>query len=173
MGWCDGESLAFWHGAVPAGVGSVCTLGLSLRARLLGTLAAQAEREVDVLGLDRHATAVDARAVRVREQRHNDDSVASCAARIALLWKRRPSFCAPDTSRTRRWKGAFCSSRSVERWNWRISRSATVPGLQRRCACFTPEPASDVLGAFLLFFDVTVFFVRAVSLVRDMVLCLA
>ncbi|RNE98160.1 uncharacterized protein Tco025E_09284, partial [Trypanosoma conorhini] len=34
------------------------------------------------------------------------DSVASCAARIALLWKRRPSFCAPDTSRTRRWKGA-------------------------------------------------------------------
>eukprot|EP00796_Vickermania_ingenoplastis_P005199 gene5198-biopygen10166 len=33
------------------------------------------------------------------------DSVASWMARMALLWKRRPSFCAPDTSRTRRWKG--------------------------------------------------------------------
>ncbi|KAH9586588.1 hypothetical protein LSM04_003431 [Trypanosoma melophagium] len=99
------------------------------------------------------------------------DSVASCAARIALLWKRRPSFCAPDTSRTRRWNGAFCSSRSVERWNWRISRSATVPGRQRRCACFTPDAALTALGAFLLFLDVIVFFDLAVSFVCAIVTC--
>ncbi|KEG05820.1 hypothetical protein DQ04_18141000, partial [Trypanosoma grayi] len=86
-------------------------------------------------------------------------------------WKRRPSFCAPDTSRTSRWNGAFCRRRSVERWNWRISRSATVPGRQRRCACFTPGAAPAALGAFLLFFVVIVRLLLAVSLVRDMIAC--
>ncbi|GET87412.1 histone H3, putative [Leishmania tarentolae] len=93
-------------------------------------------------------------------------SVASWIAMMALLWKRRPSFCALDTSRTRRWNGAHWISRLVLFWNLRISRIAHVPGRQRRCAFFTPDAP---LGAFLLFFDVMVRFARAVSLVRDMV----
>eukprot|EP00796_Vickermania_ingenoplastis_P005189 gene5188-gene3485 len=93
------------------------------------------------------------------------DSVASWMARMALLWKRRPSFCAPDTSRTRRWKGARWMSRSVLFWKWRTSRSATVPGRQRRWADFTPDAG---FAAFLDFLDVTVRLARAVSFVRDM-----
>jgi hypothetical protein len=36
-----------------------------------------------------------------------------------------------ETSRTSRAKGSFRSSSSVDRWYFRISRRATVPGLRR------------------------------------------
>lgn len=43
-----------------------------------------------------------------------------------------------------------------------------MPGLQRRWAVFTPDAASEPFEAFLLFLEVMVFFVLAVSLVLDM-----
>lgn len=69
--------------------------------------------------------------------------MASWSARMAELCQRRPepySPCSYDVtkslaiSRTRRANGSLRSSRSVDFWYLRISRSATVPGLKRRLA---------------------------------------
>ncbi|KAH8618024.1 hypothetical protein ERJ75_000317200 [Trypanosoma vivax] len=173
MGWCDGESLAFWHGAVPAGVGSVCTLGLSLRARLLGTLAAQAEREVDVLGLDRHATAVDARAVRVREQRHN--------VRLGCL------LCSQDRAALEAQTLLLCSGHLAhEALEGRLLQQQVRGALELADLAERHRPGPPAalrvlharagvrcLGRLLALLRRHRLLRAAVSLVRDMVLCLA
>ncbi|KAH9586579.1 hypothetical protein LSM04_004252 [Trypanosoma melophagium] len=94
--------------------------------------------------LDRHAAAVDARAVGVGKQRHDvrlcgllrREDRAALEAQTLLLCTRHLTH---QTLERR-----LCSSRSVERWNWRISRSATVPGRQRaaRASHQMPHPPS-------------------------------
>lgn len=50
-------------------------------------------------------------------------------APMAALWKRRSVLKSWAISLTRRWKGSFLMSSSVDFWYRRISRRATVPGL--------------------------------------------
>lgn len=54
----------------------------------------------------------------------------TCRAPIAALWKRRSVLKSWAISLTRRWNGSFLMSSSVDFWYLRISRRATVPGLQ-------------------------------------------
>ena len=49
---------------------------------------------------------------------------------MAALWKRRSVLKSCAISRTRRWKGNFLISNSVDFWYLLISRRATVPGLK-------------------------------------------
>lgn len=56
--------------------------------------------------------------------------VLTCSAPMAALWKRRSVLKSCAISRTRRWKGSLRISSSVDFWYRRISRKATVPGLQ-------------------------------------------
>ena len=56
-------------------------------------------------------------------------SAASYKASTACDWKRRSDLNSCAISLTRRWNGSFLMSNSVDFWNLRISRRATVPGL--------------------------------------------
>ena len=56
-------------------------------------------------------------------------SAASCSARIAPLAKFSLPFMSWAISRTSLWKGSLLINSSVDFWNRRISRRATVPGL--------------------------------------------
>lgn len=60
------------------------------------------------------------------------DEFHTCSAPIAALWKRRSVLKSCAISLTSRWKGSFLMSNSVDFWYLRISRSATVPGLQKK-----------------------------------------
>ena len=58
-------------------------------------------------------------------------SAASCSARIAPLAKFSLPFMSWAISCTSLWKGSLLINSSVDFWNWRISRRATLPGLYR------------------------------------------
>ena len=73
-------------------------------------------------------------------------SEASCRAITAELWKRRSVLKSWAISLTRRWKGSFLMSSSVDFWYLRISLRATVPGLYL-CGFFTPPVAGALLRA--------------------------
>jgi len=101
-------------------------------------------------------------------------SAASCSASTAWLWKRRSLLYSCAISRTSRWNGSFLMSSSVDFWNLRISRRATVPG-RKRCGFFTPpgpvgaETAAVFLAALLascFLGALAPVFLRAVYLVR-------
>lgn len=56
----------------------------------------------------------------------------TCRAPMAALWKRRSVLKSWAISLTSRWKGSLRISSSVDFWYRRISRRATVPGLERQ-----------------------------------------
>ena len=58
-------------------------------------------------------------------------SAASCSTKIAPLAKFNLPLKSWAISRTSRWKGSLLIKSSVDFWNRRISRRATVPGLYR------------------------------------------
>lgn len=71
----------------------------------------------------------------------------TCSAPIAALWKRRSVLKSWAISLTRRWKGSFLMSSSVDFWYRRISRRATVPGLQKQTKVpFRPESHKNLLS---------------------------
>ncbi|CAN1166113.1 hypothetical protein LINPERPRIM_LOCUS34114 [Linum perenne] len=76
-------------------------------------------------------------------------SAASWRAETAELWNLRSVLKSWAISRTRRWKGSLRIKSSVLFWYLRISRRATVPGLNL-CGFFTPPVAgADFLAAFV------------------------
>ncbi|KAK2970984.1 hypothetical protein RJ640_029538 [Escallonia rubra] len=76
-------------------------------------------------------------------------SAASCSAATAELWNRRSVLKSWAISLTSLWKGSFLIRSSVLFWYFRISLSATVPGLNL-CGFFTPPVAgADFLAAFV------------------------
>lgn len=76
-------------------------------------------------------------------------SAASWMACTAEVWNRRSLLNSCAISRTSRWNGRRRISRSVDFWNLRISRSATVPG-RKRWGFFTPPVAGcDLRAAFV------------------------
>ena len=76
-------------------------------------------------------------------------SVASCNATIAVAWNLRSFLKSPAISLTNRWNGNFLISRSVDFWYRRISRSATVPGRNRRTFFTPPVEGADFRAAFV------------------------
>ncbi|KAK2974782.1 hypothetical protein RJ640_026758 [Escallonia rubra] len=76
-------------------------------------------------------------------------SAASCSAATAELWNRRSVLKSWAISLTSLWKGSFLINSSVLFWYFRISLSATVPGLNL-CGFLTPPVAgADFLAAFV------------------------
>ena len=70
-------------------------------------------------------------------------SAASCNARMACVWKRTSVFIVCATSRTRRWNGSLRMRRSVDFWYFRISRSATVPGLSNHAIILSDKKIAE------------------------------
>lgn len=68
--------------------------------------------------------------VLVTQYKKNKKKPHTCSAPIAALWKRKSVLKSWAISLTRRWNGSFLMSSSVDFWYRRISRRATVPGLQ-------------------------------------------
>ncbi|KAK3022612.1 hypothetical protein RJ639_045763 [Escallonia herrerae] len=76
-------------------------------------------------------------------------SAASCSAATAELWNRRSVLKSWAISLTSLWKGSFLINSSVLFWYFRISLSATVPGLNL-CGFLTPPVAgADFLAALV------------------------
>ncbi|KAH8618048.1 hypothetical protein ERJ75_000315000 [Trypanosoma vivax] len=100
------------------------------------------------------------------------DSVASCAARIALLWKRTPPLCSGHLAHEalegrllqQQVRGALELADLAERHR---------PGPPAALRVLHARAGVRCLGRLLALLRRHRFFVRAVSLVRDMVLCLA
>jgi len=62
-----------------------------------------------------------------RKDEGSFEPLTSCRASTAVLWKRKSDLMSWAISRTNRWKGNLRISNSVDVWNLRISRNATVP----------------------------------------------
>ena len=76
-------------------------------------------------------------------------SDASCKAAIALDWNLKSDLKSCAISRTRRWKGSFLNSSSVDFWYLLISCKATVPG-RYRCGFLTLPVAGALFLAALV-----------------------
>lgn len=78
----------------------------------------------------------------------SNEEFHTCNAPIAALWKRRSVLKSCAISLTSRWKGSFLMSNSVDFWYRRISRRATVPGLQKDITLIT-HPLIVVIVSFI------------------------
>ena len=111
------------------------------------------------------------------------DSAASYRASTAWDWNLRSALTSCAISLTRRWNGSLRIKSSVDFWNFRISRRATVPG-RNLCGFFRPPAwltaavfraalfASYLRGAFAPVFLRAVYFVLAIGYFLVFIFCI-